>query len=142
MFTDLEQARLILTGENCTCVLCKKGNLYKSTQRGVKPLLEFLDSGADFSGFSAADKVVGKATAFLYCLLKVKVVYAPVMSVSALHILRLHHIHAEYETLTRAILNHKKDGFCPMETATREISDPSDALAAIRQTLEKLKAAR
>ena len=92
----------------------------------------------DFSGYSAADKVVGKATAFLYCLLGVTAVYTPVISQAALQVLTQHGIATEYDLCVPAIFNHRKDGFCPMETATRDISDPKQALCAIRSTLEKL----
>ena len=142
MHTDLEKARAILSRGEYTCVLCRDGRTFESTQRGVQPLLAFLDSGADFRGFCAADKVVGKATAFLYCLLGVKAVYAPVISTSALQVLRSHGIEAVYEVETEAILNHRKDGFCPMETATKAISDPAEALTAIRRTLETLRATK
>ena len=93
----------------------------------------------DFSGYAAADKVVGKATAFLYCLLEVSAVYAPVISQAALEILQARGIHTEYDLCVPAILNRRKSGFCPMETATQNISDPEAALEAIRQTLEKLQ---
>ena len=66
---DLENAKKILSDGSYTCVLCKGKDTVSSSFRGVKPLLDLLDSGKDFSGYSAADKVVGRATAFLYCLL-------------------------------------------------------------------------
>ena len=77
---DLQRAKQMLEEENCTCVLCKEAMVHKSHRRGVAPLLELLDEGADVIGASAADRVVGKATAFLYSLLGVRSVYAYVMS--------------------------------------------------------------
>lgn len=56
-----------------------------STERGVKPLLQWLDGENSVKGFSAVDKVVGRAAAFLYVLLEVKEVYAGVMSEGAAH---------------------------------------------------------
>ena len=56
-----------------------------STERGVKPLLQWLDGENRVKGFSAVDKVVGRAAAFLYVLLEVKEVYAGVMSEGAAH---------------------------------------------------------
>ena len=61
--------------------------MYSSTERGVKPLLDFIENGPNLRGFSAADKIVGKAAALLYVLLGVKEVYAPVMSETALYTL-------------------------------------------------------
>lgn len=45
--------------------MCKGSTIYISTERGVKPLIDRIDDGTDLQGFSAADKVVGKAAAFL-----------------------------------------------------------------------------
>ena len=72
MNVDLNMAQSILEQDGCTCVLCNGETVYKSHRRGVAPLMGWLESGTDLKGFSAADKVVGKATAFLYCLLGVK----------------------------------------------------------------------
>lgn len=138
MNADLAKAKKILLTTGATCVLCRGGSRIESDMRGVMPLVELLDLGMDFSGYSAADKVIGKATAFLYCLLEVKAVYAPVISESALAVLQEHGIEAVYDQCVPAILNRRKDGFCPMETATKNISSPEEALAAVRRTLEKL----
>lgn len=136
---DLQKAAALLAQGGYTCVLCAGDAVYTSDQRGIKPLLGFLDAGIDLRGFSAADKVVGKATAFLYCLLGVKAVYAPVISRAALDVLGSFGIEAQYDVQAEAILNHRKDGFCPMETATKALDDPLQALHAIRKTLEKLQ---
>ena len=138
MNADLAKAKKILLTTGATCVLCRGGSRIESDMRGVMPLMELLDLGMDFSGYSAADKVIGKATAFLYCLLEVKAVYTPVISEAALAVLREHGIEAVYDQCVPAILNRRKDGFCPMETATKNISDPEQALVAVRRTLEKL----
>lgn len=138
MNADLAKAKKILLTTGATCVLCRGGSRIESDMRGVMPLMELLDLGMDFSGYSAADKVIGKATAFLYCLLEVKAVYTPVISEAALEVLREHGIEAVYDQCVPAILNRRNDGFCPMETATKNISDPEQAPAAVRRTLEKL----
>lgn len=139
MNKDLAKAKKILLDTGATCVLCRGGSRVDSQLRGVLPLVELLDTGMDFSGYSAADKVVGKATAFLYCLLGVTAVYAQVISEPALAVLQAHGIGIEYEQCVPAIFNRRRDGFCPMESATKGISDPEEALTAIRKTLEKLR---
>ena len=83
MDRNLVYAKELLEKENFTCVLWYGEHLYTSRERGVKPLLEWLDQGLDLSSFSAADKVVGKAAAFLYVLLGVSRVYASVISEAA-----------------------------------------------------------
>ena len=136
---DLKKACEILHSEGCTCVLCREEKVHKSYHRGVKPLLDILDSGMDVTGFCAADKVVGKATAFLYCLLGVKKVHGVIMSGAALQVLENAGVEASWDTLVEGIRNRNNDGPCPMEAATVNIADPVEALAAIRSTLEKLR---
>ena len=140
MGKDLENACAVLAREGCTCVLCKGDIYYKSTRRGVAPLMGWLEEGIDAKGFSAADKVVGKATAFLYCLLGINAVHANVISDAAVDVLQEHGILLSYGQRVAAIQNRAGDGLCPMEMATREISDPADAPAAIRAALARLKA--
>lgn len=138
MDKDLQQARYLLDTHNYTCVLCRNSAVYTSDRRGVAPLLGWLNEGADLRSFAAADRVVGKATAFLYCLLGVKSVYARVMSRPAQQVLSQHNIPASYDTLVDAIENRAKTGPCPMEQATRNSATPEEALAAIRETLKRL----
>ena len=136
---QLERAKAILTEENCTCVLCGDTAIYKSDRRGVAPLLQLLEDGVQAAGFSAADRVVGKATAFLYCLLGVKEVYAHVMSRPAEAVLKQAGVAASWGQLVEGIQNRQKNGPCPMEHATRDCKTAEEALAAIRRTLESLR---
>ena len=138
MGKDMTKAKAVLEEQNCTCVLCREDRIYTSTRRGVAPLLGWLDAGTDLTGFSAADRVVGKATAYLYCLLGVKEVYARVMSKPAVEVLRRYNIPAGYDTLVEGIENRQKAGPCPMEYATRNCTTPAEALAAVREALKHL----
>ncbi len=138
--TNLENAIGILGRQGHTCVLCKDHQIHFSDRRGVAPLLELLEGGICVRGFSAADKVVGKATALLYCLLQVEAVHGQVMSDGAVRVLEQHGIRASWDRRVPAIENRSRDGFCPMETATARIEDPAEALDAIRQTLSRLQA--
>ena len=136
---DLQKAKALLKEKELTCVLYKDETVYESSRRGVAPLMEHWEKGTDLRGFSAADKVVGKATALLYCLLGVKAVYANVISDPALDVLLRAGIQVQYALLVDAIQNRTGDGFCPMETATRDINDPVLAPAAIQKALDALR---
>lgn len=136
---DLMNARALLEQGGYTCVLCKEGTAVTDRRRGVKPLLELLDSGADYSGFSAADKVVGKAAAHLYCLLGVRAVYAGVISQRAKAVLEENGIAVTFGTPVPAIRNRAGNGLCPMESTVWDIHDHKEARLAILQTLQKLQ---
>ena len=136
--TDMSAARLQLDAGNYTCVLCRGRNRYTTTERGVKPLVRWLEEGLELRGFSAADKVVGKATAYLYCLLGVKAVYAHVMSISAAQVLAEHGISVECGKVVENIINRQGTGICPFEAAVLEIRDPDAAYAAIVDKMAEL----
>jgi hypothetical protein len=139
MSLDLERAKEILTQSGSTCVLCRGEITYTTTQRGVAPLLIWLESGVDTCGFSAADKVVGKAAALLYCLLGVRRVYGTVMSDAAVKVLRRNGIEVYWDRLTDGIRNRAGTGPCPLEAATLAIDDPEEALPVILATLSQLR---
>lgn len=128
---DAVKARKILESGGHTCVLSRGGDIHTSVFRGVKPLVQWLESGADLKGFCAADKVVGKATAYLYCLLGVRSVHAHVMSRSALEVLQDNGIIAGCAQLVDHIINRKRDGICPFEAAVLDIHEPETARIAI-----------
>ena len=134
----LQTAKGHLASGNFTCVLCKDDRILTATDRGVKPLASWLHKGEDLRGYSAADKVVGKATAFLYCLLGISEVYAHVMSQSAMDVLQKNGIYAECGSLVPNIINRKGDGICPFEEAVLSITDPNEALEAIHQKMAQM----
>lgn len=135
---DLSIARQHLTTGDYTCVIRRDDIEYTTQERGVKPLVRWLTEGTDLRGFSAADKVVGKATAYLYCLLEVKEVYAHVMSVSAAKVLAENGIAATQGKLVENIINRQGTGICPFEAAVLEIHSPREALTAIREKMQKM----
>ena len=47
---NLRKARSILDSGNYTCVVCWNDSMYTATQRGVAPLLSWLEAGTDLTG--------------------------------------------------------------------------------------------
>ena len=126
-----------LQREGLTCILQQGERVLTSTQRGVAPLVAWLDAGE--AGCIAADKVVGRAAAFLYVLLGVRAVFAGVMSEGGRRVLSAHGIHAEYGALCDVIINRAGTGMCPMEEAVRSAVRPEEALALIRRRQRELR---
>lgn len=114
--------------------------VYESTDRGVKPLIAAIDSGVDYSGCDAADKIVGKAAANLYLLINVKSVRACVMTYAAKDILTANGIQCEADTFTDKIVNRNGDGPCPMETAVADADSPDAAFKSIREKIKLMQA--
>lgn len=137
MTAELERAVSALAGHS-VC-LCGGGRTLTGDGRGVAPLIALIDSGADLSGMSAADIVVGKAAALLLAYAGVKEVYGKVMSDPAAEALAKLGIPASWGERTPYIINRRGDGMCPMEIAVSGTDDPSEALSAVRAALEKMK---
>lgn len=135
-------AKEILTSGGYTCVLTDGQAVYTSTDRGVKPLVQFLEKGQISAGFSAADKVVGRATAYLYVLLKVKEVYSQVISQPAVDVLLENGVAVSYDKLVPNIINRKGDGICPFEAAVQNCSTPQEALPIIHNKMDQMQIPR
>lgn len=137
---DLDRARHLLAEGEYTCVLCKGDMVYASRERGVRPVLDWITAGVNLKGFSAADKVVGKAAAFLFVLAGISCLHTDIISEPARTVLQAHGIAAEYGLCVPGIINRSGDGPCPMESAVRGTEDPEEAFGLIRNKLAEMRA--
>lgn len=122
-----------------TCVLHVNGREYTSFERGVKPLLSFLDSEVSFSGALAADKTVGAGAAYLYVLLGVRALWANVISEAAVAVLAKNGIEVFYSECVPHIINRQGTDVCPIEKAVASAENPIHAHTLILQALQKLR---
>ena len=139
--TDLERAAALLAQGDDTCVLCRGDARYHSSLRGVQYLMQLIEAGVELTGFSAADKVVGKATAMLFVKCGVAAVHAGVISKAAEEMLARYGILYTFDTRTERIVNRAGTGMCPMEQAVWELEDPALAPGAIRAAMARLRTA-
>lgn len=138
--TDIRKyAKDKLLCEGYTCVIYDGENEILSRERGVSFLLSLYNDSVNLNGYFAADKVVGRGAALLYVLLGVGEIYAHIISKTALDVLDKCGIKCTYGTLVPNIINRKGDGICPIENATKDITNPADAPKLIQSTLEALK---
>lgn len=139
--TDWNTAKeRLFADDTLGAVACSGSEMLTGSGRGVKPLLGWLAQGVSLQGYSAADRVVGKAAALLYTKLEAKAVYAQTMSESGLTALQAHGIEAAYGDLVPMILNRAKTGMCPIESSVLNIDDVDEAEQAIRAAVAKLMA--
>ena len=136
---NLEKAIKILEEEkDLTLVLVLNEDIYKSSEKGIKSLLQLLNSGKNYLNYSAADKIVGKAAAMLYKLLNVNDIYGEVMSIRAIIFLEQNHINFKYKIKTNEIINRKGTGICPMEQTVLNIENPTEAKKLLENKLKEL----
>lgn len=134
---NLLKAKAVLS-QGYTCVGYDGKDIITTNERGVTPLVNWLDSGDCFGGYSFADKVVGKAAAFCYVAMGVKKIWATVISKSAAAVFEKYGIEYWYDTIVDAIVNRAGDGFCPMESAVMEIDDPEEAISVVKNKLNRI----
>ena len=139
MDKDFQKAKEEYNKGQYTLVICKDADIVTSDITGIKPLINLIEEKKEYKGYSAADKIVGRAAAFLYTLLEVKNLYGEIMSKGATEILKNAKINFEYKTLTDFIENRKKDGMCPMDEAVKNINDPKEAYEAIKEKIKFLQ---
>ncbi len=148
--TDLEKAKKLLNEGGYTAALVCREETRTSKERGIRPLLAWYREKTEAekgraveeslplpSGFSAADRVVGRGAAFLYVLLGAAAVYAAVISRPALSVLTENGIAVSYGALAENIRNRAGDGICPFEEAVLFTDDPVEALTAILRKMEE-----
>lgn len=132
----LQKAKALLEDGGYTCVLIGKDVVFTSKERGIGPLLSILNADMGTQNAYVADKVVGKAAAFLYTLMGIKALYASTLSVPALQALQSAGIAVEYGLLTQSIRNRTNTGQCPMEQAVWEVTDAQTARRILEEKVQ------
>ena len=130
-----ENAKRLLLENNAALVFCNGNEVATSHVRGVLRLVLMVVEKESMKGFYCADKVVGKAAAFMYAILKPEELYAFVLSEKAEQVLIKYGVRYSFGEKVPAIINRKDDGFCPMETATENAETPEEALEILREKL-------
>lgn len=138
MHADLERAKETLIFDGCTCVITLDSVMFKSKEKGVQPLLDWLYSGNKYTGWRLCDKVVGKAAAYLHIILGVREIYAEVISQPAKELLEENNVTVNADEIVPEILNDAKDGPHPLETAVENITDVNDSIMAIELAVKRM----
>lgn len=149
---ELCDVKKLLSAERYTCVLASDYHyLLTSREKGVMPLYHFIqdrlvEDQVRKHPLILADKIIGKAAAYLAIYAGVKSLYTYAISEGAIAILEVHQIKFEYDKKVPYIYNRNKDGQCPMEVALEGITDVNTAYEVldtfIKNREEKLKIQR
>lgn len=135
---ELKELAEQLHARGCSCVIENQGIVRCFNRRGVADLFDLLENEPDFlRGASLADKVAGKGAAALMAAGGVKRAYADVVSQSALQLLEEAGIGAVYQACVPHIVNRAGTGWCPVETATRDLRTLQEIIPAIRDFLAR-----
>ena len=132
----MDRVKRRLMAEGLTCVVAGPAGEYTSTDRGIKPVLRWLeDCPRILKDASVADKVVGKAAALLFAEGGVREVWARLVSRPALEVFEAFEIPCTYQDKVERIKNRAGDGLCPMETRVMDVNDPAEAFRMFQELL-------
>ncbi len=142
--TDLDIAKTELYEENLTLVIVKNNEvLFATKSHRISGFLEAIEKlGSKLEGASFADRVAGKAIALLCMYVKIKEVYAAILSRKAHAVFKQNKINVQWRELVENVLDANKAGMCPFEKAAAGMSDPEKAYRAFKGLWEDLKACK
>lgn len=117
-----------------SCVAENFGQIFTFTGAGVSDLYDMVTNEPCFLKEAAiADKVVGKAAAALMILGKVERVYAEIISLPALVMLRHARIETEFGQVVVGIRNHDDTDWCPLEKMCYPKESPEEILQQVEE---------
>lgn len=135
----MREALTLLHSGDYTCAAVLEREAALSKERGIRPLLEWLErTPCPLNGAYIADKVVGKAAALLFAFGRAAGVHAQVISEPAAGALDQLGIPYAYEKIVPHIINRKGDGICPMEQKAMPLSSPEEAFCILKETVRTL----
>ncbi|MEF9960309.1 MAG: DUF1893 domain-containing protein [Niameybacter sp.] len=125
-----KKLKQVLNEKEASCILFQEEQvLMTSYEKGVLPLWRFMTEQKSLptGDLEVADKMVGRAVAYLLVSLGVSQVYTKVISETALEVLKDYPIRITYDELVPFILNRTRDGQCPMEQALTQVVSVKEA---------------
>ncbi len=142
--SDLDIAKNELYEENLTLTIVKNGAvLFETRSHRISGFLEAVETLGDrLEGAAVADRVVGKAVAFLCVYAKIRAVYAAVLSRKAHAVLKKEGISCKWNELVENVLDANKSGMCPFEKTAAGMSDAGEAYVAFRRLRDNLNSCK
>lgn len=128
----------IMKPGDVSCLVIKNKRSFLSYEKGVLPLMRWLQQDENFfKDAIVIDKVIGKAAALLLVYGGgAKEVYAFLISEVAYTYLNKLGIAVYYLKKVPHIINRDQTGFCPMEQRTLEIEDAEVAYRNLQQIIK------
>lgn len=138
----LAQARRALERDGVTfAAVLADGRLIVSEKKGIAPMMELLEQEEGMlAGAVVADRVIGRAAAFLLEKGRAAAVYAGVISTHARNVLEKSGIPFSFGKEVPYIINRAGTGMCPMEACVLELADAEAAYEALKRKLAETAA--
>ena len=133
---DLEYAKEVFRKKRLAFVIVRdKEILAESKEKGVAPFLHVIQR-KNVEGASLADKVVGKAGAFICVYAGIASVYTKVISSPAEKVFQDCDVHVEADDVVPMIKNRRGDDQCPIEKMIFTCETPEAAYTVLKEKVE------
>lgn len=136
----MEKLIKILHEGKYSCVVESQGEIHTFSKRGVADLYDMVKNRPNFlKDARIADKVIGKGAAALIVLGGVNKVYADIISLSALTLLREANIDTSFGQSVPYILNRSQTDGCPLEKRCQHESSAEAILPLIEDFIAEMR---
>ncbi len=139
MTKEIEQAIQILREHHTSVVIINNGKIYESEKRGILPLLDFLENPEIMKGASAADKVIGRAAAFLMIKGGIADLHAILTTDGAIELMKKAGVSFTYDKKVPYIKNRTETDMCPMEKCVLDVTDAEMAFMKLTKMVHSMK---
>jgi len=135
---DLALAKQVLSEKDVSIVLINNSKIWKEKKGpGIRPILELIDEmGEKISDYVVGDRILGRASAFLCSYGKVKAVYSPQATKTAIAILIINGIPCQVDEMIPFIKNRDGTGMCPFENMLSEVEKPDEAYKILKEKIK------
>jgi len=131
----MDLARGVLAETDCSIVVVKNGDvLIKKKGDGIRPILEVIEElKEEIQGSIVGDRILGKASALLCRYSKIKGVYSPQATKTAIAVLIIAGIPSQIDEMIPYIKNRSGSDVCPFEKMLSGIDSPEEAYEILKE---------
>lgn len=141
---DIKLAKKTLLNGEYTLVAVKDGKIiYRSTDKGIKPMFIFTrDLKRVAKNASVADRVIGEGAALLCSDLGLKEVYAGLISEGGMEVFDSKGINYSYDKSCEYIKNRDGSDYCPVEKISMDVKNKSQLVERLEVFLQNTQGGR
>ena len=138
ILSGLELVRDIINTSNVSIVVVKNSQvLTKKKGDGIKPILDAVEELGEYIHESIiGDRILGKASALVCRYAKIKAVYSPQATKTAIALLIMGGIPIQVDHMIPYISNRDGSGLCPFEKILENIIDPDEAYNILTEKIK------
>jgi hypothetical protein len=131
LIRDIDLARNILLSENYSFVIVKDEKILRfSKEVGIIPIIRTIEEmGNDLEGTVIGDKILGKASAFLWRYSKIRGIYSPQATKTAIAILIIGGIPCQADEMISSIVTTNSYSYDDM---LQNVESPDDAYRILK----------